>query len=411
MIVVVGGGIVGISIAVELAKAGVPVKLIEKSQIGNGCSYGNAGWLTPCFALPLPMPGLFFKSIKWLLNPESPLYIKPEPSLLLMRWMSRFLLSMNEKQARESTEALVRLSQTSLKMYEELAKEFPEIRFEKKGLLMVAQSRSGMASTVDELQRVQEYGVPGKILNPEQIRQMEASLTGALEGGVYFPEEASAEPFLVVKALAEKARRLGVEIVENCEFLGINDGGENSNSISIATSQGEIKSEQVVLATGTWSHALAQKLSLSIPILGGKGYSMIVPPLEIQPLHPIMLLEKKIAITPREKSLRIAGTMEIVNQDFSITHRRVEAIKNGAREFLTLPKDLQVQELWRGLRPITPDGVPLIGRTRKYPKLFLACGHQMLGLQSGLGTGKLVADLMTKNQSDLDRVVYNPDRF
>src|SRR5438445_7575020 len=129
----------------------------------------------------------------------------------------------------------------------------------------------------------------------------------------------------------------------------------------VLTSQGEIKAKQDIVATGSWSKSLAKLLRLRIPILGGKGYAMIVPPLEKQPKYPIMIVEKKIAVTPRENSLRIAGTLELVDQDFSITKKRVDNIENGAREFLHLPKDLEVQELWAGLRPCTPDGVPLIG--------------------------------------------------
>ena len=138
---------------------------------------------------------------------------------------------------------------------------------------------------------------------------------------------------------------------------------------------------------------------------------MIIEPLSVQPKIPLMLIEKKIAITPRDVSLRIAGTLELVNQDFSITERRVKAILRGSREFLSVPEKVEMKELWRGLRPCTPDGVPLIGYTKKVNNLMLACGHQMLGLQSGYGTGQLVADLITKGRSDLNREVYNPDRF
>lgn len=409
-VTVIGGGIIGTSTAVELAKRGARVRLIDKGSIGYGCSYGNAGWMTPCFALPLPMPGLFFKSIKWLLDPESPLYIKPQPSLLLFNWMTRFLASMNETQARTAIEALVRLSQESLKMYQELSLEYPEIRFEKKGLLMVAQSKSGLAATEDEMKRVAEFGVPGAKLNADEIKNLEPNLVGEFSGGVYFSEEAMAEPLQVVKALADRARKLGVEIIEQCELLEFNLSSDRKIE-SLETTAGVFKSDQYVLATGSWSYDLAKKIGLSVPMMGGKGYALIVPKIEKQPQHPIMFLEKKIAITPREKTLRIAGTMEIVHQDFSVTQRRVKAIIKGARQILDLPSDLQVQELWRGLRPITPDGVPLIGQSEEITNLSLACGHQMLGLQSGIGTGKLLAELLTTGKSDLNRPIYHPDRF
>ena len=152
-------------------------------------------------------------------------------------------------------------------------------------------------------------------------------------------------------------------------------------------------------------------MRLRVPILGGKGYAMIVPPLEKQPKYPMMLVEKKIAITPRQNSLRIAGTLELVDQDFSITQRRVKNIEKGAREFLHVPENLQVQELWAGLRPCTPDGVPLIGYHRQISNLVVAAGHQMLGLQSGAGTGLLVADLVEGKKPFVDTAVLDVNRF
>jgi D-amino-acid dehydrogenase len=408
-VLIIGGGIIGLSTAVQLAEAGAKVRLIEKDRVGHGCSYGNAGWMTPCFALPLPMPGLFFKSLKWLLNPDSPLYIKPSLDPLLFRWLARFALSMNTKQAEAATEALVLLSKVSLDLYEKLGQEFPEIGLEKKGLLMVAQSPGGVQAAVEELNLVSQHQIPGRILSPDEIRAMEPSLVGHLEGGVYFPDEAHAEPLKVVQALAQKAKGLGVVIEEGValESVEISSGKVQS----IQTNQGSRKADVFVLATGSWSTDLAKQLQVSIPILGGKGYAMIVPPLAKQPKHPIMLIEKKIAITPRQNSLRVAGTLELVNQDFNITQRRVDAIVRGAREFLEMPEKLEVQELWRGLRPCSPDGVPLIGFSERVPNLALACGHQMLGLQAGFGTGKLLADLITKGSSELDRKVYDPNRF
>lgn len=408
-VLIIGGGIIGLSTAVQLAEKGVQVTLIEKNKIGFGCSYGNAGWMTPCFAMPLPMPGLLLKSMKWMIDPEGPLYIKPVPSVLLMKWLTKFLTSMTQSQAETAIEALVKLSQVSLDGYRALSQEYPEIGFEKKGLLMVGQSKDGVKAAVEEMNLVDRHGIPGKQMSVEEIKSFEPSLTGHLEGGVYFPEEAHGEPLKVVQALAKKAQKLGVDLREGVEFIHPNLKG--SQIESIMTSQGILRAEKYVLATGSWSEELAKALRLSIPILGGKGYSMIVPPLSIQPKHSMMLVEKKIAITPRNGSLRIAGTLELVRQDFSITQRRVNAIIKGAREFLPVPQDLHVQELWRGLRPCTPDGVPLIGFSQKVPNLMLACGHQMLGLQAGFGTGTLVADLIVKGKSDLDRQVYSPDRF
>ena len=409
-VVVVGGGIVGLSVAAELASRGAQVTVLEKNLIGHGCSYGNAGWMTPCFAMPLPMPGLFFKSLKWLANPESPLYIKPSPSFLLMNWLTRFLWAMNEKQAQAAIEALVVLSKESLLGYEKLAQQYPEIHFEKKGLLMVGQSDEGVAAAVEEMDLVRPHQIPGKKLSADEVRHLEPSVTGPIKGGVYFPDEAHAEPLKVVQALQKKAESFGAKILTGIEFQEF-ENDTSGKAMKAKTVQGEFFADKFVLATGSWSTQLARKLRVSVPLLGGKGYALIIPKPQTQPKHPLMLVEKKIAITPRENSLRIAGTLELVNQDFSITQRRVKAIEKGAREFLTLPEKLEIQELWAGLRPCSPDGVPLIGAVKGMENLYLACGHQMLGLQSGFGTGKLVADLILQGKSDLDRPVYRTDRF
>lgn len=408
-ILIVGAGIIGSSIGAELARRGAKVCVIDKGTVGKGCSYGNAGWMTPCFAMPLPMPGMLLKSMKWLMDPQSPLYIKPSLSWDLASWMIEFLKAMNETQARRAVDCLVVLSQKSLEEYEKLGKKYPETRFEQKGLLMVSRTEAGVASAVEELNYVKDLGVPGKVLNGDEILAMEPALKGPMLGGVYFNQEAMAEPFQVVQALANEIRTHGGEILENTELHDFVMAGNKVEKV--LTSQGEIRAKQVIMATGSWSKSMAKMMRLRVPILGGKGYAMIVPPLEKQPQYPMMLVEKKIAITPRQNSLRVAGTLELVDQDFSITQKRVENIKRGAREFLHLPEDLQVQELWAGLRPCTPDGVPLIGRHKQISNLVLAVGHQMLGLQSGTGTGLLVADIVEGKTPFVDMGVLDPNRF
>jgi D-amino-acid dehydrogenase len=408
-ILIVGAGIIGSSIGAELSRRGAKVCVIDKGTVGKGCSYGNAGWMTPCFAMPLPMPGMLLKSMKWLMDPQSPLYINPSLAWDLASWMMAFLKAMNETQARRAVECLVVLSQKSLQEYEKLGQKYPEIRFEQKGLLMVSRTEAGVASAVEELNYVKNLGVPGKVLNSDDIQAMEPALKAPLLGGVYFSQEAMAEPYLVVQAMAKEIRSHGGEILENTE---LHDMVVNNGRIEkVLTSAGEIHAKQVIVATGSWSKSMAKMLRLRVPILGGKGYAMIVPSLEKQPQYPMMLVEKKIAITPRQNTLRIAGTFELVDQDFSITQKRVENIKRGAREFLHLPEELQVQELWAGLRPCTPDGVPLIGRHGSINNLVLAVGHQMLGLQSGSGTGVLVADVVEGKTPFVDMGVLDPNRF
>lgn len=409
-ILIVGGGVIGLACAYELSRAGARVVLIDKSDPGYGCSYGNAGWITPCFAMPLPMPGMLFKSIRWLTDPESPLYIKPELSVTLFRWLLRFLLSMNRRQMMSSVQALTELSKISLKLYKDLAQTTDKpFSFEQKGLFMVAQSADGLKYARNEMELVATQGIPGRLMGEEEARVFEPALTKRIKGGVFFNEEAHAEPLQVTQTLAHEAKKLGAQILSKAEVIDFQLDG---NGIASArTTRGVFVAEQFVLATGSWSPRIAQTLALRVPVLGGKGYAIITDPLAPNPQRPMMLVEKKVAVTPRNGTLRLAGTLELVNQDETFTTRRVEAIVRGAREFMNVPEKISFHEIWRGLRPCTPDGVPIIGRSKRYPNMILATGHQMLGLQSATGTGKLVADIALGRTTDLDPQPFRATRF
>jgi D-amino-acid dehydrogenase len=409
-VLIVGGGVIGLASAYELSRAGVRVVVIDKSDPGYGCSYGNAGWITPCFSMPLPMPGMLLKSIGWLTKPESPLYIKPEMSVTLFRWLLRFLLSMNRKQMLASVDALTALSKQSLDLYKELSQKTDKpFSFEQKGLFMVAQSDDGFKYAKTEMELVARNGIPGQIMGEEEARAFEPSLTKRIKGGVFFSEEAHAEPLQVTQTLAHEAKKLGAQIISKAEVIDFQLGPQGI--ASARTTRGVFTAEQFVLATGSWSPRVAQTLGLRVPVLGGKGYAIITDQLAPNPLRPMMLVEKKVAVTPRNGTLRLAGTLELVNQDETFTTRRVEAIVRGAREFMNVPQEIRFHEIWRGLRPCTPDGVPIIGRTNRYPNLVLATGHQMLGLQSATGSGKLVADILLRRPTDVDPKPFRADRF
>jgi len=409
-LLIVGAGVIGMSCAYELAKRGSRVTVIDRLEPGFGCSYGNAGWLTPCFSMPLPMPGMLLQSLKWMTNPESPLYIHPRPSWLLLSWLTRFLFSMNRKKMLRSVAALTALSKYSLEAYSRLSAETGhDIRFRQTGLLMAANTTGGWEYARREMALVAEHGVPGRSLDAEELKAFEPAITGAVKGGVYFPDEAHAEPLEIVHALTAGAKRHGATILAGHELIDC----EGSDGVlrSIRTTRGVMKADQYVFATGSWSAGVGRRLGLNLPILGGKGYAFITSPLSPNPRRPLMLVEKKVAVTPRDGSLRLAGTLELVNNDHSISPRRIDAIVKGARDFLDLPREFQYTELWRGLRPCSPDGVPLIGPTKKYANLFIATGHQMLGLQSALGTGRLAADLIRKQAPIFDPQPFDPNRF
>jgi D-amino-acid dehydrogenase len=410
-VLVIGGGIVGACSAIELAKKGASVHLLEKNLVGQACSHGSAGWLTPCFAMPLPMPGMLLQSMKWLLNPDSPLYIKPAFSAELAAWLVRFLSSMSNEKAIKSTEALVQLSRRSLEMYRSLANEKGEdFGFQERGLLMISETPAGLKSILNEVNFVGRFGVEGVELSPGQVQEKEPLIKINTLGGAYFPHEAHVDPARLMEVLKNKMREVGVQIEEHTD---VHEFVVDQKRISaVKTSKGERSAELIVLATGSWSKDLGKILHKRVPIFGGKGYSMKLPKLALG--QPIMAIERKLAITPHQNYLRIAGTLELVDQDFSITERRAKVLLEGAKKVLPVPADLtleSVKDLWVGLRPCTPDGVPMIGFSKQFQNVIFACGHQMLGLQSGAGTGHLVAQLAEGVPTFMDTSVFNVDRF
>ena len=164
----------------------------------------------------------------------------------------------------------------------------------------------------------------------------------------------------------------------------------------------------MVVATGAWSRSLGRRLGLRLPVLGAKGYSIVLPRLDPHPRRSLYLAERKVALNPHADALRVSGTLELVDEDLSINMRRVNAVLRGARAMVALPDPLPVLELWRGLRPCTPDGLPLIGRARGFRNLWLATGHQMTGLKTAPATGRLLAELMAGEKASFDPAPFRP---
>lgn len=409
-ILVIGGGIVGTSLARELQSQGRQVLLIERGGIAAGCSFGNAGWVTPCFAMPLPQPGMFWKSIGWLLDPESPLRIKPEFSWALARWLMHFMGAMNQKQMEASVKVLAQLSQYSLDFYEKMARSPNHaIAFERRGLLMVSANQAGLGHAEMELELMQKQGISGRKLAQDELLHLEPALKPVVRGGVLFDQEAQVEPYPTTLAMHQAFLEAGGRSLLQTEVYDFKRTGDVITEVM--STQGNFRPDLVIMAAGSWSPALGRALGVNIPVLGGKGYSMIVPAPEHKPQRPIMIVERKIAVTPRANSVRIAGTLELVNQDFSISPNRLRAIQRGADEYLKMDCQETASEIWRGLRPCTPDGVPMVGFSSRIKNLFYCTGHQLLGLQSAPGTARLSRDLITGKTPIVDPHPFRAERF
>lgn len=408
-IAIVGGGVIGVATAVELARRGAQVTVLERDRVGHGCSYGNAGWLTPSQAVPLANPSMLLKSFRWMLDPESPLYIQPRPDPAFIRWLLEFLLASRKSKFERGAAALVELCRVSVDMWEDIAKRAGEpFGFERHGLLAVYENTASLEAARPAVDLVCRSGVRAERWTADDVRDREPAIVGRQVGGYFYPDDAHCEPYRAVKALEAEARALGVRFLEGAEVYRISNG---AGPTRLTTTRGEIGASQIVIATGPWSEGLGEMLGIRLPVIGAKGYSIVLPPSDPHPKRSIYLIERKIAVNPHRDALRIAGTLELVRNDFSINARRVDVIVRGARGMLNLAEPSARCEIWRGLRPCTPDGMPLIGRARGRGDVWLATGHQMAGLKTAPGTGLLLAQLMSGETPSFDPEPFRADRF
>jgi D-amino-acid dehydrogenase len=408
-VAIVGGGVVGVACALELARRGASVVVLERDRVGHGCSFGNAGWLTASQALPLANPAMLFKSVRWMLDPESPLYIQPRVDPAYLRWLAGFLIASRRSKFERGASALITLCRASVDRWEALsARTARPFGFARRGLLAVYESAASLGAAGPGLDLVGRSGVRAERWTAEEVRDREPAIVGPQVGGVLFPDDGHCEPYEAVRALADEAAASGVRFEEDAEVFGFANAHPR---LRLVTTRGEVAADHVVLAAGSWSESLGRLFDLRVPILGAKGYSLLLPPARPHPTRAVYLIERKIAVTPHADALRIAGTLELVRHDVSINRRRVDVILRGAAGLLNLGQPPVVREVWRGLRPCAPDGMPLIGRARGRGNVWLATGHQMAGLKTAPGTGVLLAQLMSGETPSFDPEPFRADRY
>jgi len=407
-VIVIGGGIIGVCTAYFLAEKGVNVILLERDEICSGASYGNAGLIVPSHSVPLSTPGVIEKGLKWLLNPESPLYIRFRLDFELISWLWKFWRFCTEEHVRHSLPILIPMQQESLRLFEQFAVGGIEFGLKRKGTMTVFNTQKAFEEGIQEAELLKEYGIESRVLFREKVRETEPLLKESVVGGIYFPGDAHLDPAQFVCALAKEVERKGVKVLTQTEVIELQVRGKLVGSV--VTTKGRLKADTIVLAAGAWSSNLVRNLGIKISIQPVKGYSITFYEPNLSPFIPLMLSEVRVAVTPLNGRLRFGGTLELAGLDLSINQRRVEAIRRGANQYL--PQiEAKREEVWRGLRPCTPDSLPILGRSRKFDNLVIASGHGILGVSLGPITGKLVAQLVCGEPLDFDIQPLSPDRF
>ena len=411
-ILIIGGGAVGICSAYYLKELGKDVVVVEKNEIGSGSSYGNAGLIVPSHSVPLAAPGVIAKGFKWMFDPESPFYIKPRFSLDLISWLLKFRRACNARRMHRAIRVIRDLNLESLELFDRFASgdDF-DFQFEKRGLLALFRSKSGFEEGIEEVRLLKEYGLDIEILSVDQIREFVPDLRITALGGVFYRQDAHLVPFEFVKKLSGSVLKKGVAIHTATEVLDFETVGRKLTAVY--TTRGRIEAETVVLAGGAWSPEIVRNLKINLPIQPAKGYSLTYRKPTYCPEVPLALAEAKVILTPMGDSMRFAGTLELAGMDLSINMRRVKAITKNIPTFLPEidPNHLELIEIWRSLRPCTPDGLPIIGRSDTYKNLIIATGHGMLGISLSPVTGKLVSQIVSGEEPEMDITPLRAERF
>ena len=407
-VVVVGGGAIGVCVALELARRGIEVTLLERGgELAAGCSAGNAGLICPSHATPLANPAALRDGLRWLARPDSPFYLRPRPGVL--PWIARFVAASRPERARAASRVVRELSLASLGMHAELAAAGLETSFVQSGSLSVLLSDDAFAGAQREAEESRRAGVPAEVFERGQASELEPSLSGEPAGAVYYPEDAHCDPYRFVQAVGAAAAEAGARICTRVEVLALRRA--NGRIERLQTTAGDVRAGTVVVAAGAWSPQLARGLGVYMPIEGGKGYHVDLEPAVGDPSRPVWFQESRVIATPLPGRLRLAGTLELAGLDESVNRVRVEAIVKAARRGLAGLEGRRVLEVWRGLRPCTPDGLPLVGRCETPENLVLASGHAMMGLTLAPVTGRLVGEVVAGEEPSHDLRPLRPGRF
>jgi D-amino-acid dehydrogenase len=410
-VVIVGGGTIGIACAHYLTDAGMKVTVIDKGSIAAACSAGNCGYICASHILPLTEPEALWTGLKSLFNPRAAFRIRPTLRPELWIWMLQFMRRCNQRQMLVAGKALQALLESSLQEYhglmeqEKLACEWKE-----KGLLFVFKGEHGMEQFA-EMDRfiTKHFGVSANRIDGPNLPDFDAALQQGLTGAFHYPNDASLRPDLLNSRWVENLRSKGVRFIENCSLEGVTkDGGKIQN---IDSTKGCFEAERFVFATGAWSAKLAPLLSCRIPVEPGKGYSITMARPSRCPSHPMLFPEKRVGVSPFEQGYRLGSMMEFSGFDTSIPEQRIRQLRSSAEDFLVEPHTEEVLDTWYGWRPMTWDSLPIIGQVPNLKNSYLATGHNMLGLATATGSGRLLAELVAEKPTHIDPAPYSPDRF
>ncbi len=411
-VIIVGGGIVGLSSAYYLQKTGWDVTVLDQGDFTDNCSYGNAGMLVPSHFTPMAAPGMISQGIRWMFDSKSPFYVKPSLSWNLISWGLNFMKNATDVHVDRSAPYLRDLNLYSSEQYGELAKDLDaEIGLERKGILMLYKTAHTEEEELTLAAKARGLGLDVVDLTKEQVQALEPDVKLDVRGAVHYKCDSHLYPGALMAALISSLKKSGVKLVSGAGGTKIvTDAGIAK---SVITPKGEFSADKIVLAAGAWLGDVAKLAGLKVPILPGKGYSFMVDDFGGKVKHPALLLEARVALTPMGGRVRLGGTMELAAINHKTNMNRVEGIVNSVPKYypeypVALPEE---KTIWHGFRPCSADGLPYLGVSKKLKNVVVAGGLGMMGLSLGPGVGKTVADILNDIKPKNDLTLYKPERF
>ncbi len=411
-VIVAGGGVIGLCAAYYLHKGGHEVVVIERGDIQTGTSFGNAGYVSPSHFIPLASPGIVAKGLQWMLSSSSPFYIKPRLDLDLIKWgltfWRRSAKSYMEKNIPPLNEILHLSRALTSEIRDELGNHF---RMEEVGCFMLYKSAVTEKHEIELAKEAAALGIETKIFDAKGVQEMEPEVEVNVRGGVLYPIDCHLHPGDLMQTIYQYLQSNGVQFHLNTTIEGFEKEGRKVSKV--ITDKGDFTADAFVLATGSWLPIVTKHLGIELLLQAGKGYSMTFENVEKNLHQPAILVDDRVAMTPMGTDLRMGGTMEISGLQSPMLIKRVQAIFKAAKNYYpNLPVSFPSSEkIWWGWRPLSPDGLPYIGRHSAFDNLVLSGGHAMLGLSLAAATGKLVEEIIGGKKTSMDIAAFNVERY
>lgn len=409
--IVIGAGIIGLSSAYYLQQSGWEVTVLDKGDLSDNCSYGNAGMIVPSHFVPLAAPGMLEKGIKWMFNSKSPFYVRPSLNMELVGWGLKFMKSANKQQAENAAVPLRDISLLSKDLYTDITAKIGDFGLTNNGILMLYKSEKVGEEELHIAEQARNLGLDVVSLSAAESQKLQPGLKLDVLGGIHYRCDAHLNPNTLLQLLKQYLTKSGVQIIPNAEVTRIiQDKGKISK---VLAGNKEYAADHYVLAGGSWSPEIARLAGFKIPLMPGKGYSFKVNDTQKNMHIAALLCEAKVSVTPMGDQIRFGGTMEIDAINDRINMNRVKGIVESIPQYFPdlHPAVPATEDIWFGFRPCSPDGLPYLGNSKNLQNLTVATGHGMMGVSLGPATGKLVAELINGEQLSMDIEPFSANRY